>query len=390
MAKKRRRRHRSPDAPSGVDGAEASEADTQINAAADSARRPGQRSLDAPARFAALDLGTNNCRLLIASPRGRGFRVFDAFSRIVRLGEGMSSSGALSDAAMARTIEALMVCAEKVARRNVTRQRCIATQACRGASNGEAFLARVRDETGLEFEIISPAEEARLAVIGCAELFDETADAGLIFDIGGGSTEISWVTPGARDAAALTPEVVAWASMPIGVVNLSERFGGRDLSHRTYDDLVATIRREIASFGDPAGLRQVFERGSAHFLGTSGTVTSIAGVHLKLARYRRDAVDGLWLSAEEVRGVTERLRGMSYNERAAEPCIGAERADLVVVGCAILEALLLEWPTERIRVADRGLREGILAGLVRAHNRDRKRGRRRRSRGRDTARVPRT
>jgi exopolyphosphatase/guanosine-5'-triphosphate,3'-diphosphate pyrophosphatase len=389
MANKRRRRRRSSDAPSVVDGAGAGEADIRVSSAADGARRLGQRPADAPERFAALDLGSNNCRLLIASPRGRGFRVFDAFSRIVRLGEGMSSSGALSDAAMARTIEALMVCAEKIARRNVTRQRCIATQACRGASNGEAFLARVRKDTGLEFEIISPAEEARLAVTGCAELFDATAEAGLIFDIGGGSTEISWVTPGTRDGAASTPNVVAWTSMPIGVVNLSERFGGRDLSRQTYDDLVATIRREIASFGDPAGLRKVFERGSTHFLGTSGTVTSIAGVHLKLPRYRRDAVDGLWLTAEEVRGVTENLRVMNYDERAAEPCIGAERADLVVVGCAILDALLLEWPTERIRVADRGLREGILAGLVRAHNRerDRRRGRRRRSRSRDAPRV---
>lgn len=380
MAKRRRRRRRPSDAPPGVDRTEVGDAQIQANIAPKAAKRPDLRSPDTAERFAALDLGTNNCRLLIASPRGRSFRVFDAFSRIVRLGEGMSTSGALSEAAMARTIEALAVCAEKIARRNVTRQRCIATQACRAASNGEAFLARVRAETGLEFEIITPAEEARLAVTGCADLFDDSADAGLIFDIGGGSTEISWVTPGARAGVARSPEVVAWTSMPIGVVNLCERFGGHDLSRETYDDLVATIRREIALFGDPAGLKQIFERGDAHFLGTSGTVTSIAGIHLKLPRYRRDAVDGLWLSAEEVRGVTESLRMMSYDERAAEPCIGVERADLVVCGCAILDALLLEWPATRIRVADRGLREGVLAGLARAHNRerDRKRGRRRR------------
>ena len=388
MAKRRRRRRRPPDAPSGVDRTEAGEAHIRTKTAVETAKRPYLRSPDETERFAALDLGTNNCRLLIASPRGRSFRVFDAFSRIVRLGEGMSTSGALSEAAMARTIEALAVCAEKIARRNVTRQRCIATQACRAASNGEAFLARVRVETGLEFEIITPAEEARLAVTGCADLFDDSADAGLIFDIGGGSTEISWVTPGTGVGVARSLEVVAWTSLPIGVVNLSERFGGRDLSRETYNDLVATIRQEIASFGDPAGMKPIFERGGAHFLGTSGTVTSIAGIHLKLPRYRRDAVDGLWLSAEEVRGVTESLRVMSYDERAAEPCIGVERADLVVCGCAILDALLLEWPATRIRVADRGLREGVLAGLARAHNRerDRKRGRRRRRRRPDAAR----
>ncbi len=364
MAKRRRRRRRTPVAPEGAQAAPDTRPDSSDNCLP-------PRAED---RFAALDLGTNNCRLLIASPRGRGFRVFDAFSRIVRLGEGMSATGALSEAAMARTIDALKVCAEKIARRAVTRRRCIATQACRAASNGAEFLARVREETGLDLEIITPAEEARLAVIGCAELLDEDSDAGLIFDIGGGSTEISWVRP--RGANGGAPDVVAWTSFAFGVVSLSETFGGRDLSRTTYGELVAAVRREIASFGDPAGVRPVFAAGGGHYLGTSGTVTSIAGVHLRLPRYRRDAVDGLWLSAGDVRDVTERLRAMSYDERAAEPCIGAERADLVVCGCAILDALLLEWPASRVRVADRGLREGILISLIDADRAERAQTRR--------------
>lgn len=389
MAEKRPRRG-SPDAPDGAAGtSDQSRAKTQAGPEAEAPAANGSRfrrrdhaaaassSSQLQERFAALDLGTNNCRLLIASPRGRGFRVFDAFSRIVRLGEGMSASGALSSAAMSRTIEALKICAEKIERRGVTRQRCIATQACRAASNGEEFLTRVEDETGLQLEIITPAEEARLAVTGCAELIDDDAQAGLIFDIGGGSTEISWVRPRRANGP---PEILAWTSMPIGVVSLSERFGGRELSRAGYLDLVGTLRAEIASFGDPAGIRSAFEGGDGHFLGTSGTVTSIAGVHLNLPRYRRDAVDGLWLTANDVRNVTERLRAMSYEERADEPCIGVERADLVVCGCAILDALLLEWPTERIRVADRGLREGVLVGLAREHNRERGRKRKRRRR----------
>jgi exopolyphosphatase/guanosine-5'-triphosphate,3'-diphosphate pyrophosphatase len=371
MAKMRRHRRRARVAPDGAGPRTGSAAD----AAAASPKNPAP-----PERFAALDLGTNNCRLLIASPRGRGFRVFDAFSRIVRLGEGMTASGALSPAAIERTIEALKICADKIARRAVTRRRCIATQACRAASNGQEFLARVRDETGLEFEIITPAEEAQLAVAGCAELLDGTAQAGLIFDIGGGSTEVSWVRPRAVNGGRVAADIAAWTSLPIGVVNLSEKFGGRDVSRAAYLDLVDRVRREIAAFGDPAALRPLFADGGAHYLGTSGTVTSIAGVHLNLDRYRRDAVDGLWLSAGEVRDVTERLRAMSYWDRAAEPCIGLERADLVVCGCAILEALLLEWPAERIRVADRGLREGILVGLAESLKRERSRGRRRRRR----------
>ncbi len=328
-----------------------------------SPRRPAER-------FAALDLGTNNCRLLIAAPRGRQLRIVDAFSRIVRLGEGLSQTGALQSAAMERAIEALKVCAEKIEKRGVTRQRCIATQACRAAGNGAEFLARVEAETGLVFEIISTSEEARLSVKGCAELLDPKAEAGLVFDIGGGSTEISWIRHGVNGAGA---DIAAWASLPLGVVSLSERWGGRDIDFATYERIVESVRAEVAGLGDPASLRDIFARDGAHYLGTSGTVTSIAGVHLALPRYRRDLVDGLWLSIEEARNVTERLRAMSFDDRAAEPCIGRERADLVVCGCAILEALQREWPASRIRVGDRGLREGMLADLAEQARRQRRR-----------------
>ena len=340
-----------------------------------------------PVRLAALDLGTNNCRLLIATPRGRQFRVIDAFSRIVRLGEGLSQTGALSDAAMDRAVEALKVCADKVEKRGVTRGRYIATQACRAASNGDAFLERVQSETGLEFEVISTAEEARLSVSGCADLFDPAAEAALVFDIGGGSTEVSWVRPVAGDAPsprepdkAPTLEIVSWLSLPIGVVNLSEHWGGGDVDENTYEAIIESVRERMRAYDEPEGLRDVFERGGAHFLGTSGTVTSIAGVHLELPRYRRDLVDGLWLTAEDARAVSERLRLMNCEERAEEPSIGRERADLVVCGCAILEALLREWPVSRIRVGDRGLREGILSGLAsQTSNRRRRRRKKKRA-----------
>lgn len=325
-------------------------------------------------RFAALDLGTNNCRLLIATPRGKDLRIIDAFSRIVRLGEGLSQSGVLSDAAMARTMEALKACADKVERRGVTHMRCIATQACRGAKNGQSFLETVKSQTGLSFDIISTEEEARLSVSGCADLLDPAVSAGLIFDIGGGSTEISWVRR-LNDAH----EVAAWDSLPFGVVSLSEKWGGRELDAKTYAAIVDDVRRAIAKIGDPAGMKEIFENNDAHLLGTSGTVTSIAGVHLGLPRYRRDKVDGLWLTAKEARHTAEKLRKMSFRERANEPCIGEERADLVVCGCAILDALLHEWPAKRIRVADRGLREGILADLARQARKERKKRRRRRS-----------
>lgn len=326
-------------------------------------------------RFAALDLGTNNCRLLIAAPHGKKLRIVDAFSRIVRLGEGLSANGVLSDAAMDRTIDALKICAQKIDQRGATHIRCIATQACRSAANSDAFLECIQQETGLAFDIITPEEEARLAVSGCSELIDPQARAALIFDIGGGSTELSWMRR-KRDGAF---EPAAWTSMPFGVVSLAEKHNGRDLTEEAYQRAVSDVRATLDAFGDPAGLRDFFHADGAHFLGTSGTVTSIAGVHLELRRYRRDKVDGLWLTIDEAGAVTDRLKAMSLGQRAEEPCIGAERADLVLCGCAILDALAQEWPTKRIRVADRGLREGVLADLAAQAKREERRRRRRRA-----------
>ncbi|MEL6112129.1 MAG: Ppx/GppA phosphatase family protein [Pseudomonadota bacterium] len=329
----------------------------------DAHRRRGRRG--PPPRYAALDLGTNNCRLLIAAPRGRHLRIVDAYSKIVRLGENLSHTGVLSDAAMARTIEVLKTCQRKIKQRGVTHMRCVATQACRGARNGDAFLARAAAQSGITLEIIGPEEEARLAMLGCRDLFDPAAKMVLVFDIGGGSTEIAWVriTPSAEAGALPQSDIVTWTSLPFGVVSLAEKWDGREISRETYETIVDDVRAAIADVPDTHGLKSIFQAGHGHFLGTSGTVTSLAGVHLALERYRRVDVDGLWLSRTLVGDTSERLRAMSFDERAREPCIGAERADLVVCGCAILEAILTEWPAERIRVADRGLREGILSEL---------------------------
>ena len=327
----------------------------------------------APSIYGALDLGTNNCRLLIAKPSRRGFLVIDAFSRIIRLGEGVLSSGRLSEAAMKRTIEALKVCAEKMSRRAVTRSRLIATEACRIASNGGEFIERVRGETGLSIEIVGQETEAKLAVSGCAPLIDRNCDWVLVFDIGGGSSELIWLDlarlgrPWRRtlhDRVDVQTCIAAWTSLPIGVVNLAERHGGRDVTPESYEAMVQDVMAGLASFETKHRFSKRIAGKRAHFLGTSGTVTTISGIHLKLPVYERARVDGCWLTARDVRVVSNDLIGMSYAERVAQPCIGQERADLVLAGCAILEALLRTWPCQRLRVADRGLREGILATLM--------------------------
>jgi exopolyphosphatase/guanosine-5'-triphosphate,3'-diphosphate pyrophosphatase len=319
--------------------------------------------------YAALDLGTNNCRLLVARPiRDSGaesFRIIDAFSRIVRLGEGLAQSGRLSEAAISRTIEALLECRDKMPARDVSRARLIATEACRAAENGEEFVARVRAQTGLELEIISRETEARLAAAGCAALADTAAKSVLLFDIGGGSSEIVWLSPGnaAKDGPS-DGQVRHWTSLQLGVVTLAEKFGGAEVSYKQFTAMTELVVSELQHFHARSAKEE--RCGRFHLLGTSGTVTTLAGVHLNLARYDRRRVDGLWMSHAELDTVMNRLRGMSYSERARNACIGPDRADLVLAGCAILEGIRRCFPSERIRIADRGLREGMLLELMRA------------------------
>jgi len=323
--------------------------------------------------YGALDLGTNNCRLLVARPSRRGFQVIDAFSKIIRLGEGVSKTGILSEAAMARTLDALRICSDKMMRRGVGRSRLIATEACRVAENAPAFIDTVRGETGLQIEIISRETEAKLAVAGCASLIDRTSDWALVFDIGGGSSELIWLDlrrlrAGKRqtlsDRVRIQSAIVAWTSLPVGVVTLAETFGGRHVDSAMFEEMVGHVLGRLEPFEKRYRIAQNVARGNAHLLGTSGTVTTLAGVHLGLETYSRRKVDGCWLSVKEVRSVTARLLEMNFEARSLQPCIGPDRADLVLGGCAILEAMLRLWPCTRLRVADRGLREGILANLM--------------------------
>ena len=315
--------------------------------------------------FAALDLGTNNCRLLVAIPGRPGqFRVIDAFSRIVRLGEGLTSSGRLSQAAMDRAVEALKVCGEKLSVRKIRRSRLIATEACRSAENGEEFIDRVKNEAGLELEIIDRQTEARLAVSGCGPLVDRGTQGVVLFDIGGGSSEIALIDVSRHRTPRLASHIVAWTSLPVGVVSLAERFGGRDVTPEIFEAMIDAVSQHLMEFSGRDSISHLASGAHFHLLGTSGTVTTLAGVHLGLARYDRRRVDGLWMDRENVDRMVERLRGWNFEQRVANACIGADRADLVLAGCAILEAIRRVWPSERLRVADRGLREGILNELM--------------------------
>jgi exopolyphosphatase/guanosine-5'-triphosphate,3'-diphosphate pyrophosphatase len=309
--------------------------------------------------YGALDLGTNNCRLLVARPADDGFVVLDAFSRVVRLGEGLTSSGRISDAAIERALAALSVCAEKLCRRRVSISRSVATEACRRAVNGREFVERVYRETGIALDIIPPEEEARLAMLGCHRLLEPGDGPALIFDIGGGSTELVLI-----DTDGATPKIKCWWSAPWGVVSLTESegkdFPDAEARLAAYCRMRERVKNAFRRFAEL--LPQ--DKDNIRLMGTSGTVTTLASVHLALPSYDRRAIDGLQVPAESMRNISRMMSRMSIEERAELPCIGMERADLVVAGCAILDAIMDIWPAKILGVADRGIREGILRSLM--------------------------
>ena len=345
-------------------------------------RRVSRKGRSGPL-YAAVDLGTNNCRLLVAEPRGRSFRVVDSHSQIARLGEGLHETGRLSDAAIERALDALKAIRRKLKHHGVGRVRCIATEACRQASNGEDFIRRVHEETGLTFKIINAKEEARLATIGCHDLMADDAKTVLVIDIGGGSTELSWVNARvAREAGShglvKRAPIQDWTSLPLGVVTLHDRFGHLP-EEEAFPEMLAYCRQVVEDWKGTERVRRAMQQQGAHLIGTSGTVTCLAGVHLKLDKYRRDKVDGSWMTRAEADAAVQLLRDLGLEGRTTLPTIGTERAGLMLSGCAIMQSVWDAFPGERMRVGDRGLREGLLLSMMYGNKAPRKRGGRRRS-----------
>ncbi len=324
------------------------------------ARPAASRRTFGPA-FAALDLGTNNCRMLIATPSGDGFRVLDSFSKIVRLGEGLHTTGRLCPEAMERALGALETCAFRLSRRPIRQMRAIATEACRKAANGGEFLQRVKQETGLDFGVISGREEAELALKSCAPLLPNDGRRALLFDIGGGSTELAWVR-----LTGGHPELIGFDSLPVGVVNLAERWGDAGFSPDGFEAMVADVVERLRPFERVHCIGREIAYGGVRLLGTSGTVTTLAGVALNLERYRRPAVDGVELTNQDAWDALASLRALGRDGLLQHPCVGPDRVEFVLPGCAVFAAITRLWPAPHVIVADRGLREGVLLRLMRA------------------------
>ena len=312
-----------------------------------------------PKTYGAVDLGTNNCRLLIAQPSGEGFRVITSYSRIVRLGEGLLRNECLSASAMNRTIQALRICSEKLAKFNVVRSRSIATEACRRAKNCHEFFSKIKRDTGLSMEIITSYEEACLALRGCQNLLNSNQPYALVFDIGGGSTEIIWAKRKTQ-----TFEIIDVLSIPLGVVTLAEEWMSSDINSQIYEKMTNYVSEKLPVFCDKNQISQCIKNNKVQMLGTSGTVTTLGAIHLDLNYYDRSLIDGLKLTFQDVECASQRLIQRSHKERSEIPCVGQERAELMIPGCAILEAICRRWPVGKLRVADRGLREGMLLELM--------------------------
>lgn len=337
---------------------------------------PAREDSAASGVYAALDLGTNNCRLLIAEAADGNeafgnlpkLKVLDSFSRIVRLGEGVAQTGDLCEQAMERTVAALRQCRKKLSRHKVTHARFVATEACRRAGNGAEFVSRVEQEVGIPIEIITNQEEARLAFLGCSSLLSLQAEKAIVFDIGGGSTELMWVDVGRENDRAATgaglPDVCGWTSIPNGVMNLADRFGGQAFADVTFDDMVSFFQNQLLAFDEANNIAEAVEEERVQLLSTSGTVTTLAAIHLDLPRYDRTRVDGSNIKVSDIRATTKKLRAMRPSARFNHPCIGPDRADFIIAGCAIFDAISSLWPTAEITIADRGVREGIILSMM--------------------------
>lgn len=337
---------------------------------------PAPKPPDPAELYAALDLGTNSCRMLIAQPKGSQFHVVDSFSKSVQLGAGLESTGRLSRASMGRTVQALRICQQKLKRHKVRRMRLVATEACRRAKNSREFIRQVRRETGLQLEIIQPEEEARLAVISCAPLVSTKTDQLLVVDIGGGSTELVWIDltsvpkrdrPRAimrlhsgfhnTDNPFPAAKVVDWISVPLGVATLRDQFSDVDDDSARFALMSWFFEENLSEFSPYADEQT---REGFQIVGTSGTVTTVAASHLGLKRYDRTKVDGLRMTSDQIDKVIRNYLSLGPQGRRRDPRIGQDRQALIMSGSAILQALLRCWPTDRLSVADRGLREGLL------------------------------
>lgn len=309
--------------------------------------------------LAAIDLGTRNCRLIIAKHHGGQIEIVDLFSRFVCLGEGVAQSRRLGRKAMERTITVLKQCAKRLSHYPNVVFSGVTTDAVRRAENAQSFLRRVARETGLKLEMIDEKEEAYYEVLGCARVLDMRKKRHIIFDIGGGSSEIILCSLDQEKRVRIDEML----SLPYGVVNLYESVD--KLTFTSYTSIVEEVqnlcrRFLVAHLGDLASQ----DVSAFQVIGTSGTTTTVAAMHHNLKMYDRERVDGTSLCFEDVQKVIHYVQSLSPAERRSNAFCGHVEDDLVLTGFAILEGILRAVPCMYFTVTDAGVRDGLIRTLA--------------------------
>jgi len=320
-----------------------------------------------PVVAAAIDCGTNTIKLMVATLGPDGAEVHERETRMVRLGQGVDRTGRLADEALARAFAAIDEYAVLIRRHPVERIRFCATSAARDATNGEVFAAGVRARLGIDPEVVSGDEEARLAYDGAVRnLRRAPVEPVLVIDIGGGSTELILgadlsarspsPSPDARSLAR--PSLDSVASMDIGSVRLHERHLSSD---PPTPEEVAAATADIDAALDACSVRP---GEAATVVGVAGTVLTVAAGVLDLPAYDRDAIDQSVLSRADVHTMTERLLGMTVQERLGLPYMHPGRADVIGAGALILDRVLRRTRVDSLVASEADILDGICWSLA--------------------------
>lgn len=313
---------------------------------------------DAKKYFAAIDLGSRNCRTIVGCQSKAGaFEYIETYSKSVSLADGVAASKKLSRKSMDRTIEALAFCSKVLSRYAGLTYLAVATDAMRRAENASVFIKRVKRELGLIISIITPQEEAYYAALGCIEVLSLETEIFVVFDIGGGSSEIALC----RQKSDKDIELIDSLSIPYGVINLLE---SKDhLTFSGYSNLVQKISDLSRDFLNQYATTLDFVN-NFQCIGTSGTTTTVAALNMNLRFYDREKINDSILQFSEILKTVHYVQSLSEDERKLHPYISQSNEDLVLGGLTILEGIVRGLPASTITVTDRGVRDGVVYALT--------------------------
>ena len=293
---------------------------------------------------AAIVIGSYNCRIIIVN-NSPNIKILKTISVATNLIKNLSYSNEFTHKNIKKTVRCLTMFSRKMLEYNVTKYRCVATEACRQVINSDFFIGEVKKKTGLSVEIISVNEEAQLCFQSCKKYIERMNNEGILFDIGGGSTEISFFD--------VKNEKFETSSIPLGVINLSEKINLHGKNKITFQ-----MKRYFQSL--KSNLSNQIDPGFS--IGSCSTVSTLSAIHLNLTTFDRKKIEGLLLDVDEIMKIINNLRNLKVNEMLKHPCI-RKKYPLLLNGMEILEKILENFPIKQILVSQSGLTGGMIENL---------------------------